>query len=180
MTQDVVYCIDSSALIELRQRYPRAIFPALWQKLSELVRAGRLIAPREVKKEVAKDDELPSWVKHNRRVFVALTAAQVQRVGEILKRFPGLIDPTKEIPDADPFVIALALSENAENLFAKHVVVTMERRSRGTKPKIPDVCTAYGVECIFGSTALTELFEGEGWRFTEVQVRRSSPSSDAS
>ena len=171
MTREVVYCVDSSALIEIRERYPSAIFPGLWEGLTELVRAGRFIAPREVLKEVEKDTGLNAWLKRNRkRMFVAPTQAQVNKTIEILQRFSDLIDPAKTTPDADPFVIALAIVSSQEaqrQLFGReHVVLTFEKLSSGSaRPRIPNVCAHYGVGCLHAPSALTDFFAKEGWRF---------------
>ncbi|MBM4025551.1 MAG: DUF4411 family protein [Planctomycetes bacterium] len=43
------YVIDTNALIDLwRRRYPRDVFPTLWQNLEALIRSGELVAPQEV------------------------------------------------------------------------------------------------------------------------------------
>jgi hypothetical protein len=172
MNESIVYCVDSSALIDLRVYYPRKTFVTLWQELGGLVRSGHLIAPREVWKEVKKDDEIPAWIRSHRelrKMFVPLNAGAIRVAADIMARFPALVDPDKETPDADPFLIALAVYRNGEkqDLFAplKHVVLTSEKPSRGGRPKIPDVCQQYDVECISGSTSLTQFFEREGWKF---------------
>lgn len=171
MNAAVIYCIDSSALIDLRLIYPRGTFPSLWKKLSQLVKDGRLIAPREVWREVKRDDEIPAWVKveDNGRMFLKQTAASIRIAVDIVSRFPGLVDPDKETADADPFVVALAKSrhEEGQDLFAsqRHVVLTSEKAKPHGKPKIPDVCAAYEVECLSGSRALTDFFAQESWVF---------------
>jgi hypothetical protein len=38
-----IYCIDASSLIKLKQDFPRAVFPAVWERVEQLVAAGRLI-----------------------------------------------------------------------------------------------------------------------------------------
>lgn len=149
---DSVYCIDTSALIHLKRLYPMDIFQSVWQELGRLARSGRLIAPHEVFKEIEfKDDELLQWAKRHRRMFRKLDAEQARKVREISETFPSLTDPNKEIPDADPFIIALAV-----------IVVTQESRGRSKgKIQIPDVCDHYGLECI----AALELFRRENWKF---------------
>ena len=173
MTESIVYCIDSSALIDLRILYRRSTFPGVWQDLAQLVRARRLIAPRQVRAEIKKDDVLPEWVRedHNRRMFVRLKTEGLRIAKEITNRFPGLVDPDKETPDADPFVIALAIEKSREQqgLFhsQKHVVVTTERAHPQGKPRIPDACHGLGVECMFTERALADLFEKEGWHYSK-------------
>jgi hypothetical protein len=169
MSESIVYCVDSSALIDLRITYPRKTFVTLWQRMGDLVAAKRMIAPREVWREVRKDDELPAWIRGHRMMFVRLTPNAVRTAVEIMARFPGLVDPDKETPDADPFLIALALDRNSAQqdllLPCKHVVLTCEKPSRGARPKIPDVCREYGLECMAGPNALTEFFAKEAWVF---------------
>jgi hypothetical protein len=166
MTPPTVYVADASALIELRHTYRMATFPALWRRLGELVSAGRLIVPREVRREVARDTELGPWVKQNRKIVVGPNAAQAAIVNQILQEFPRLIDWAKEIPDADPFVIALARWKSATLVKeSRYVVLTCEKRRSATRPKIPDVCAYYEVPCLFGPRALGDMFEQEGWKF---------------
>jgi len=166
MAEQACYCTDTSALIELHAIYGSDVFVSLWQNVAGLVKDGRLIAPREVLREIEKkDDELLRWVKKHRKIFRQQDIEQLQRAQEILSRFPDLIDPAKEIPDADPFVVALAIIENTkrqDTLFKSHcIVLTQEKPSRGARPKIPDVCQRYGIECIL----VAELFRKEGWKF---------------
>ena len=150
------YCIDTCSLIELRRRYPRSVFPTLWGNIESLIHQGRLIAPREVLHELEEqDDELLDWTKRHRIMFKDLDQRQLQLVRDILRNFPSLVDPNKMTPDADPFVIALAISERC-------TVITEERQANPwERPKIPNVCENHNVRCI----RLIELFEREGWRF---------------
>jgi len=62
MTADIC-CIDASSLIKLRQDFPRQVFPSVWERVEEMVRAGRLIAPDEVLQEIKNDDVLGPWAK---------------------------------------------------------------------------------------------------------------------
>ena len=171
MTESIVYCVDSSALIYLRIHYRRSTFPGVWQDLAQLVRAQRLIAPQQVWAEIKKDDVLPEWVRedHNRRMFVRLKTEGLRIAKEITNGFPGLVDPDRETPDADPFVIALAIEKSHEQqeLFhsQKHVVITTERANPQGKPRIPDACQRLEVECMFTERALADLFEREGWHY---------------
>ena len=142
MAEQACYCSDTSALIELHATYGGDVFVSLWQ-----------------------NDDLLKWVKKHRKIFREQDIEQLQGAQEILSRFPDLTDPAKEIPDADPFVVALAIIENTkrqDTLFKSQcIVLTQEKPSRGVRPKIPDVCQHYGIECI----ALTGLFRKEEWRF---------------
>ncbi len=150
------YSIDTCALIDLKP-YPRDIFEKLWVKLEKLIAQGLLISPREVLAELKKrDDIIAEWTRNNSKIFVSLDPVQMIEVRTILAEFPTLIDPNKITADADPFVIALAKSR-------KWAVITSEkpRRSPDAKPKIPDVCMHYGIECY----SLFDFFRKIGWKF---------------
>jgi hypothetical protein len=163
MSEDV-YCVDSSSLMDLPRQYPRGRFPTLWDKLEALIEAGRLIAPREVLKEIKQgDDTLVAWAKNNARMFKQLDSDQATVASEILEICPALIDPMSEAPQADPFLIALAKvggGSQARKLFRRrYVVVTQENRNKPNK--IPQLCLRFTVDCI----RLLDLFEREGWQF---------------
>lgn len=163
----IVYIMDSDCFINLHRHYPSDVFQGLWRELNRLVQSGRLIAPVEVLNEIKKrDDTLLQWARINQNIFKNLDTRQIEKVKEILARFPTLTDPSKETPDADPFVIALATAEESTcdgTLFPyQYVVVTEEKSGTGKKKaKIPDVCSHYGIECI----PLLGLFRREEWTF---------------
>lgn len=158
-----IYCIDASSLIKLKQDFPRAVFPAVWKRVEQLVAEGRLIAPEEVAKEIEPDDELRPWAKQHKRMFRRLDQQQLDLTQEIAAAFPALAKPGRFGPAADAFVVALARqeSQSADSLFDSKpecVVVTEEGR---TPHKIPGACARYRIECL----ALVDLFQREGWVF---------------
>lgn len=151
-----VYCIDTSALMDLTERYPRNVFQTLWKNIEVLVSQERLIAPREVLKEIIWNTQLLEWAKKHKKMFRDLDAEQLQYVKEIEATHPSLVDPTKPTADADPFIIALAKTENA-------TVITSEKSASPTssRVKIPDVCQAYSIKCL----NLIEWFNEQKWEF---------------
>ena len=158
------YCIDTSALVDMKLLYPKDIFPSLWKNFESFIDNGRLISPQQVFEELKKrDDELLEWVTIHKIMFRELDTRQCEKVRDILTRFPKLIDPQKITPDADPFVIALAMCPELY-LWGKEsrIVISSEKLGgRGARPKIPDVCNAYGITYM----SLTEFFRKENWRF---------------
>ena len=138
------YCFDTSAFLDAWNRnYPPDVFPQLWRAIEEAIAAGAVIAPEEVRVEFAKkDDALHKWARKQHDLFCDLDSEQQQTVTEILARFPRLIDTRRGRSGADPFVIALARQRGS-------VIVTGENND-GTKekPKIPTVCSAFGVRYI--------------------------------
>lgn len=161
------YVIDTSSLIELNRRYPIDVFPNLWKNVEGLISKGFLISPEEVRKELlVKDDSLKEWVTRQRHLFKPLTAKQIEIVRDIIQKFPSLAEHEKEIPVADPFVIALAveLEDVAQTTLApivKRRIIVTEERLRGEKIKIPFVSRNYGIECII----IIDMCRAEGWKF---------------
>ena len=163
MTDDT-YCIDASSLINLKQYYRRKVFSGVWDKIEEMVRAGRLIAPDEVRRvEIEKDDVLGPWAKKNKKMFRKLDQEQMDAAKDVTTRFPNLAKPGKFGPAADPFVVALAQLEDrrgSSSLLHREsrcVVVSEERPTHG----IPVACKHYNLTCV----TLVDLFDREGWKF---------------
>jgi hypothetical protein len=163
---EIVYCIDSSSLIGMKDRCPDDIFPGVWEHLSKLVLAGRLIAPAEVKKEVEQgsDPGLLRWIRKHKLMFRKLDVEQVRAAKQVIDTYPNLIDSSKEKADADPFLIALAITHNnrhAEALLPREYVVVTEEG--GKQFKIPYVCRHLNIKCM----RYLELFRAENWKFGE-------------
>ncbi|MBL7147424.1 MAG: DUF4411 family protein [Nanoarchaeota archaeon] len=161
------YVIDASSLIEFNRRYPIDVFPNLWKNVETLINMGLLISPKEVFKEIARgDDSLKEWAKKQKKLFKELDESQIKIVKEILKKYPSLAKPDKDGPQADPFVIGLAIvlgkdpQKTLTPTIKKRVIVT-EEQLRGNKVKIPFVCQIYGIDCI----NIVEMFRTEGWKF---------------
>ncbi|MGB8315471.1 MAG: DUF4411 family protein [Aestuariivirga sp.] len=151
-----VYSIDSSALIHgWRRVYRPKNFGLVWERLDILMDEGRLRSSIEVYNELEKkDDELFKWCKERKeRMFVEIDDECQQHVTHIMTTYPRLVDTVKGRSGADPFVIALAATNNP-----KMIVVTEENPG---KMKIPDVCNAENMEWC----GLADLIEREDWKF---------------
>jgi len=165
MTVQIIYIIDSCSLIDLMRMNPMDIYEGVWNRIEDHAQRGLIVSHEEVMRELAgKDDDLTAWTKRNRKMFKRLTPSQAAKVIEIQKAHPTLVDSEKETPDADPFLIALALEGDTQRTIIpterKRIVVTEEKAKRG-KVNIPSVCQAYGIECI----SILEMFRREGWKF---------------
>jgi hypothetical protein len=160
------YVIDSSSLIELMRTNPIDIYVTVWRKIDELIHGGRLVSPEYVRDEIRRgDDDLKKWADRRRKMFKSPTSSQIERVTEVLAKFPGLAHSSKDTPDADPFLIALALEKKKMAIedfgTATERIVISEERVRGNEHRIPLVCRHYGIRCI----GIYEMFREEGWRF---------------
>lgn len=147
----------------MKNKYPRDIdvFRQLWENVEKLCKNKRLIAPVEVLKEIKQgDDELTKWIK-KMKIFIEPDEFQLAKVSDVLKNFSFLAKAEKTSPNADPWIIALAIvnkeSESKKLLCDDYIVVTEESKTR--KDRIPEVCRKYNIECI----NLIELFRREKW-----------------
>lgn len=148
------YCIDTSALIAAwSERYPIRRVPRFWEKMDELIAAGRIVGPEEVRREVKKKtDGLFDWVDARRAMFVDLEEPIQRKAKDILRKYPWLLKNAPGKSPADPFVIALAAERGI-------TVVTEEGPGGARKPRIPYVCQAEGVGCM----TLLGLLDAEDW-----------------
>ncbi|NLF39783.1 DUF4411 family protein [bacterium] len=148
------YCFDTSALVTMwRFMYPPRNFASVWRKMETHINQGELVIPQEVYDELdAGNDDLFEFVKEHAGVMVKhLDDEQVELTFEILARFPGLVDVNRTIPEADPYVIALARQKGWN-------VVTSEVPSgSAAKPKIPNVCEAYRIPCLSPIQFINEM-----------------------
>jgi hypothetical protein len=148
------YCLDTSAWLDGWQRYyPLDVFPSLWGKLDEVVKAGEIVSSEEVYVELErKADDLYDWVKARKQMLVPLTEAVQANAAGLLSEYPRLVDTLRGRSMADPFVIATAMG------IAGVVVVTGEiATGRLDKPRIPDVCGAKSIRCINFLEMIREL-----------------------
>ena len=132
--------------------------------MDNLVKTGRLYAPRQVMDEIKRfDEELAEWAKKHPQMFKEPTKQQIDIVKEVLKKYPSLIKKGKRFA-ADPWVIALAIElihSSQTTLFEVKRIVVTEEKIRGNKVRIPYVCEDYSVEAI----DILDMFRLEDWKF---------------
>ncbi len=142
------YVLDSSALFDLKNDYPPALFPSLWVKFNAIVADGAIIAPREVRREInLGSDELPEWARSYAHIFLAPTAAEAMIVGQLQLRNTSWISPSETKPIADPFLIAMASEKDLP-------LITHDTR-------LMPFARGMEVECI----RIPEFIAREGWAF---------------
>ena len=153
-----VYLPDTSALIAAwTERYPRDIFPAVWEFIDGL--NGRLRVCEDVRTEVDRHaEDLLEWLDtatvDSRLSLNSLdgnVAEAVQRnYQRIARGWPGW-RAVHTAGHADPWVIAYAQAMDG--------VVVSEEQPGGNGVKIPDVCDTLRVSHM----NLLELFRAEGF-----------------
>ena len=162
--EDIIFCIDSSALIDLHKYYPERRVPDLWNELDKLLQSGRLISHKIVFDELTTNAKRPSdlsrWVSARRGHFVDMNPSQAQHVASIVFQFPGLIDPSSEKDQADPWLIALVLDRRSQiTMFSQEIAVVSQENILSTC-KIPAVCKHYKIE----HYDLFQFFDKNGWK----------------
>lgn len=153
------YIIDACALIDASKNYPinMETFEPIWNKLDEMINEGRLLSSIEVKFEIL-DEDLLSWLKNRKSLFVPLDRTIQEKVTEILCKFPNFIKLTSiKNSNADPFLVATARIFNERNV----TVVTNERKSASNADyvKIPNVCHSYNIRTINLNQFIKEILD---------------------
>lgn len=152
------YILDTNIIIDVTRRiYPPRHRDEARAIVERLISEGSIVSHKEVLLELelgAKPGDEPlAWCKANSGIFCDLTPDQEAHLVKVLSEHPGILDPRKTGPDADPFLVALALEIGG-------VVVTGDGSTyRSGKTQIKDVCDAYGIRCIDVDTFLSE----NGW-----------------
>lgn len=140
----MIYVIDTNLLVSAnRHDFPLDSMPDFWNHLVQLGTQGNVIIPEAVYEEIGKgNDELPGWLAKHKSVFYKPTAAAIHLIGQVANAYgPGVTEKQLEILQADPYVIAHALTCGA-------TVVSDEAQSNATalhNIKIPTVCSALSV-----------------------------------
>ena len=110
-------------LIQAWQKYYNPKFcPDYWNILIELGKNEKIFIPELVYEEIVRtEDDLSKWLKASKIPIAKISEPVTKHIRKILEDYPLLVDNTKARSQADPWVIAHALNENA-------TVVTKEER----------------------------------------------------
>ena len=152
------YSIDTSSLVAAwLERYPIDNFPGFWSGLDDAIQSSIVVASQEVLREVKKRDEgLYKWCKERKKFFIEVDDDCQDRVTEIMEKYPRFVDTRTGKNSGDPFVIALAQTYDPQL-----IVVTEENGGSGSRPAIPYVCAAEGIQQVNMLTLIQRL----GWKF---------------
>lgn len=137
-----VYVIDACALIDAAKEYnmSKKTFSPIWEAFEELINNGQLITSTEIQDEL-KDDDLITWSKKHKELFIPLTKEIQEQVFEVLKKYPTLIKmKSTSNSNGDPFLVATAIVNNG-------CIVTNERPGdeKTGDYHIPNVCKGFDV-----------------------------------
>jgi len=163
-----IFCFDTSAFVRLHRFYPKAVIPDIWVELDRLFKAGKIISHEYVFDEILPDpkkaDDLGKWIEKKEKSFRPITQFQLDTVGDVLAKFPKLIDPNNEKNQADPWLIAMMREykeQEDSGLFpdqTNYFLVTEESTQKDNR--IPAACKKYGINHL----TLFEFFGKMKWK----------------
>jgi hypothetical protein len=156
MSGKPTYCLDTSALTYgYYDVYRASQFLKVWDRLSDLVEEGRLVAPMRIYEELQRqNDELYQWVKMRKRMFIEPDNEQLAITYQLSRDFPYLLRRHKDMKPGDAWVIALARQRG-------FWVVSNENPGSLENPKIPFICGKYGITHI----KFSAIIHSEQWTF---------------
>jgi predicted nucleic acid-binding protein len=144
------YVLDTSALFDLKDRYPEAVFPTIWQKFNALCDHKYIIAPKEVEREIRKGSDLMDWLNQYEDIFLEPCDEEVKIFQNVWSKYSeNALQKYGTNIWADPLIIACA----------KHYRLTIITQERNGVDRIPTIAKMFDVKCI----QLTKLFEEQGW-----------------
>jgi hypothetical protein len=140
VTEKPTYCLDTSALTYgFYDVYRASQFISLWDRLSDLVEEGRLVAPVRVYQELQRqDDDLYRWVRTRKQMFIDADNEQLATTFRLSRDFPYLLRRHKDMKPGDAWVIAVAVQRG-------FTVVSNENPGSLENPKIPFICSRYHI-----------------------------------
>lgn len=149
-----VYVVDSNFFIQAhRTNYPLDVATSFWNKIIQLSEDGKIISIDKVKNEIYKnEDELKQWCEINLPDnFFKDTSSIIPQYSLVAKwaasrsghYLPNALAEFLDADEADAWLIAYGLVDPAEIILVTHEISEPKRKN---KVKIPDACTANGVQ----------------------------------
>jgi hypothetical protein len=163
----VLYLLDADTLIRADSTYyPLKRFPVFWDWLHYNGATGSLKVPQEQFDEVtAGQGDLVEWLnqrpkKDDLLLPGALDPALVQRV--IDEGYAQDLDANElAIVGRDPFLVAYGLVSVADRIIVSFET-SAPSKQRANK-KIPDICRAFGLQCVTLFDLIEALDFTTGW-----------------
>jgi Domain of unknown function (DUF4411) len=153
------FWLDANVFIEAKRRYYAFdLAPGFWTVLEQQCEAQVIKSPFEVFRELADSgDDLTEWAKAHRDgdLFVEpddVVQAALRDIADFVTGTYIEAAATRFLDGADPWVIAHAQCD-------KGTVVTVETMAGAgsARPKIPNICREFDVQCIDTFAMLREL-----------------------
>ena len=166
MVNDMIYVFDTSSLVHAFRYFKSDIFPSFWKSFHAIVKTKRLTSVMQVYHEIfTYGNSLSAWADANKKVlFTEPNESEQQIVQKILSDAHNreLVPKSKRIknvPVADPFVIAKAKSISGCVVTEDGFNVKGELRENVVK--LASVCKKLDVPCL----NLNNFMRQEKWKF---------------
>ncbi|MFA4852784.1 MAG: DUF4411 family protein [Bacteroidales bacterium] len=148
-----IYIIDMSSIKELHDRYPKNLFPTIWQHITSLIHEEQLFSHievlREIRNTIYPKDKLLLWSNKNKKIFSGMDDCQIGKMPLIKSKFNldyWNNNMNRPAPWADPYLIAMAMCE-------KGIIITQEHKTKANR--IPPIAKEFGID----SFNLLEFFQ---------------------
>lgn len=135
-----------SSLKELHDRYPKTLFPSIWQRIASLIQDGQLYSHievhREIKITIYPKDKLLQWSNKNKKIFSGIDKCQNKQILQIKSQYNPSYwqnEMNRPAPWADPYLIAMAICEKA-------IVITEEHKTKANR--IPPIASLFGIRSL--------------------------------
>ena len=165
MVSDMIYVFDSSSLVHAFRYFKADIFPSFWKNFQAIVKANELTSVMQVYHEIINyGNSLSKWAENKKVLFTEPNENEQQIVQEILSDAHNreLVPKSKQIknvPVADPFVIAKAKSISGCVVTEDGFNVKGELKENVVK--LASVCKKLDVSCL----NLNDFMRQEKWKF---------------
>lgn len=148
-----IYIVDMSSLKELHDRYPKNLFPTIWQHITSLIQNGEFYShievQREIKNTIYPKDKLLQWSNKNKKIFLGIDDCQINQISQIKLQYNSSYwqnEMNRPAPWADPYLIAMAICDKA-------IIITQEHKTKANR--IPPIAAQFGIQ----SSNLLEFFQ---------------------
>lgn len=158
---ELKYCIDTNVIVSFLSEsddefYGADIFPEHWKQIELLIVGGQIIAPRQVERELQnhanKRPKIGPWLKNHAYMFRDVDShAQLALAKRVVNRYQAYARNVNYLGDLEVMILAGALGI---------AVVSLElpqQQSSQRRPKIPNVCSEFGISCVSVAGLLRRL-----------------------
>jgi hypothetical protein len=135
-----------SSLKELHDRYPKTVFPTIWQHITLMIQGGQLYSHievhREIKNTIYPKDKLLQWSNKNKKIFLGIDGCQTNQIQNIKSHYDLSYwqnEINRPAPWADPYLIAIAICEQA-------IIITQEHKTKANR--IPPIALQFGISSL--------------------------------
>ena len=168
IAQDPKYCIDTNVIVSFMrgtddEHYGADVFPDQWRFLEAHMQQGDIVAPRKVEEELGKWHKtikaMPAWLTKHQYLFCDIESdIQLELAKRITCAYEAYALSENYLGDLEVMSLAGA---------RKLTVISLES-SKSTpsksRPKIPDVCKEFGIDCV----SLPGFLRREGFGTSEM------------